>query len=258
MGITVKTSEYIREFDELCTEYGLSKDSEVEGWDYLTLQMVWIEKKQGQFLTPEEIMADFSVMESAQFLLQLETNKRDVMEVTTHRVEGYESPHFFKISKMIYQGYLDKRVQKFQRLKFQENGVEVEKPAMILSKGYGGGFTGRAFIIPYPEGVVPQNIGWSIQELESIVAYERKMKGEWIRSQGISKKHSEQKSRRGELKLLIESLLPYVPASFNVTTKYAFIFDYMQHLDFFVDIDTGKNKFKTNTDKYRYIDNVLK
>ena len=60
------------------------------------------------------------------------------------------------------------------------------------------------------------------------------------------------------MKLLIESLLPYVPASFNVTTKYAFIFDYMQHLDFLVDIDTGKNKFKTNTDKYRYIDNVLK
>lgn len=266
MIITVKTSEYIREFDELCAEYGLSKD----GWElqdkelqkkcspYLTLQMLWVEKKQGQFLTPEEIMADFSVMESAQFLLQLETNKRDVLEVTTQRIEAYESQHFFKISKMMYQDYLDKRVQKCSRLRFLENGIEVEKPAMILLKGYGGGFTGRAFIIPYPEGVMPQKEGWSIEELESIVAYERKMKGEWIRSQGIAKKHSEQKSRRGELKSLIESLLPFVPASFQKAKKYAFVFDYMQHLDFFVDIDTGKNKFKTDSQKYRYIDNLFK
>lgn len=258
MEITIKTPEYIREFDELCANYGLSKDSKEEGWDYLSLQVIWVEKKQGQFLTTEEIIADFSVMEFAQLLLQLETNKRNVLEVTTHRIEGYESPHFFSISKLMYQEYLNKRVQKCARLRFWENGMEVEQPAMILSKGYGGGFTGRAFIIPYPEGVVPQKDGWSIEELQSIVDYERKMKGEWLRSQGISKKHSEQKSRRGELKSLIKSLLPFVPANFDITKRYAFVFDYMNNLDFFVDIDTGKNRFKTNSDKHRYIDNVLK
>lgn len=234
MEITVKTSEYIREFDELCTEYGLSKDSEVEGWDYLALQVIWIEKKQGQFFTTEEIIADFSGMESAMMLLQfLETSSNTFEVIVGSVTKVFECPVFFSEIKQFLIDMLNKRVQKFESLKFRENGVEVVKPAMILSKGYGGGFTGRAFIIPYPEGVIPQKECWSIEELTTIIKYEIQKKNEWLQSQGRKKRNSSQRTKRKEMKALVEYLLNFMPLNMNVMSQYAFMSDFMQRAGFF-------------------------
>ena len=234
MRITEKTPEYIREFDELCAKYNLSKDSQEEGWDYLTLQMIWIEKKQGEFFTPEEIMADFSAMESARMLIQFLQASSTTFGVIAGGVpNGFECPIFFEEIKQSLIDALNKKVTKHSMLQFKENGNEVKKPAMILSKGYGGGFTGRCYIIPYPNGVVPQQEGWSIEELTALIKYEIEMKRQWVQSQGKKKTNSSQRTRRQEMKALVELVLNYIPLNRNVVEKYVFISDFMQGAGFF-------------------------
>ena len=102
---------------------------------------------------------------------------------------------------------------------------------MILSKGFGS--TGRAYIVPYPEGAKPQQDGFSDAELGAIIDYENKAKEEWERSQGNTERwEGKGKSRLPELGRVAQEIKDLLPLDWKVVDKHCFVAEYMRRAGF--------------------------
>ncbi len=216
----METEKAIQEYKILCRANNLS------GYGYYALLSLLKDRLEKRFYTEEEIMSDFSVLENAMLLKQLLTSANGMTIIA-----GGASEQYGNASRSIMIGalvdYLDKRIQKRAKITAQ-SGLEITDLGanMILNKGYGGGGTGRAYLIPYPPGVLPQEEGYSIQELDTIIGYESIKQDEYKAYIGNKQggKHSLNPMLGHISEWIIDSFLP---KDWILENKLYFVFNYL-------------------------------
>lgn len=212
----------INEFNRLCESCGLS------GWGYTALLSLLIDRLEGRFLTEEEISSDFSALEIATLLRQL--NRAKTLSITVNRVNEKYGENMILVLTNALTDALNAHIQKRENITQEYRGNKTNLGAnMILNKGYGGGGTGRAFLIPYPNGELPQEDGFSKAELDAIINYERAQLEVYKASQGNG-------TRSRELGHLAEWIIDsFLPSDWVTDTKYFFVINYLiiaGYLDF--------------------------
>lgn len=212
----------IEEYKGLCRAYNFT------GYGYSALLSLLIDRLEERFYTEEEIMSDFSVLENASMLRQLLSSPNSMTITTGGATEQYGSAsRSIMISALV--NYLDQRIQKRSRMTSQSGLVITDLGAnMILNKGFGGGGTGRAYRIPYPPGVLPQEIGYSIEELNAIIGYESIKQDEYRAYMGNKQggKHSRNPLLGHICEWIIESFLP---EDWILENKLYFVFNYIAY-----------------------------
>lgn len=205
----LKQSGILADFEAICGEYGLP----AEGGNYYFLLDTFTRKRSGMAYTIEEILEDDLALELAEMLKQLSSSFGG-FSLQTGAKKDYKNPALVEVLKEALEAALQGRVEK-------------GREHMILSKGYGsGGDQGRAFIIPYPEGSTPQEKGFSKEELEAIITYEKEQRGLVEKMKGNVKNYSAP-TRNPELGKLVVFLKQYLPEEWNEATQNSFLADYL-------------------------------
>lgn len=227
-------SKYVPEFESLCKKYGLSSEQRYvdrdgnERGQYILLLDMYTRRKVGIYPTIEEIQADFSALDIARMLRQLL-----YLDGKSFSLNGqeYRNPTLGGLLIQFLTEALGKRVEKKESLNSSNpNYPLIGKPVMILSKG---GSTGRAYIIPYPEGAKPQQKGFSNAELNAIIDYESKAREEWEKSQGNTERwEGKGKSRLPELGRMAQVIKDLLPLDWKVVDKHNFVAEYMRGAGF--------------------------
>lgn len=211
-----------KEFDSICRACSLSESS----WEYNALLSLLNDRLAGRFITEEEALSDFSALEIATMLRQL-SRATELSISVNHVVEKYGNITIPILTSALTDS-LNARIQKKKKLTAQCGGGKITDIGanMILNKGGAGG---RAYLIPYPNGEKPQEVGFSKTELDTIIEYETIKKEEYKITQGNGT-HSR------ELGHLAEWIAEcFLPKEWNVYAKYFFVIHYLiiaGYLDF--------------------------
>ena len=222
-------NSFIAEFEALAEKYGLPKEGgsinenrlDQLASNYQLLQLIYVGRRSGQYFTSEEIVGDFSALEIARMLKQITQAEGDRFKIDYEGwIEWYNSPQLVVVLRQSLTDALSQRVKK-------GNGV------LVLFKGYGGGDTGRAFIIELPKGIKPQQGGFSEAELDAIIHSEKEAQSAWEITQGNKERNTDNvKSRRPELRDIAEHILGLLPTCWQKVDRYNFVADYMRGAGF--------------------------
>lgn len=228
-------SEALRDYEALTSDFGLPNEN--GDGSYYILQLMFVGRRRMQYymaeidsnkvsaedlpegwdsglvFTFEEICSDFSALEIARMLKQLEKSNGEITIEGGGRKNKY-SPELVEILKQSLNEALEQRVKK-------------GKDMMILDKGYGGGFTGRAFIIECP-GVdgTQKGTSFSKEELDAIISYETKAKEAWEKTQGNKEEYG--RTRLTELGKLSNEILAMLPKDWKVSHKQDFAIGFLR------------------------------
>lgn len=207
------------EFDSLCGEYGLRKG----GGGYVSLLTIFSNRRGGRFFTYYESLSDKSTLELARMLLSFRKGEDSIIVGG----EKYDSP---TLVEMLEKSLEDALRNNVKRVRKQMEGEESVGDYFIFFKPSGKGRK-RGYYFPYPEGVTPQEKGFSQDELEAILSIEKKMKEDLERMQGNVRDYTTP-SRNPELGELVLSLTNYLPEEWNDATRNAFLADFLQGAGF--------------------------
>lgn len=231
----------IQLYKDLCKAFGFT------GYGYYALLSLLIDRLNDRFYTEEEITSDFTALENARLLRQL----LKASELTI--IGGGVTEHYNSVSPIIIEGLiksLDSVVQKRSRI-IAQNGLEKTDLGanMILNKGWGGGGTGLAFRIPYPDGVTPQKEGYSIEELNAIIDYETIKQEEY--QNYLGNKWGGTYTRSPLLGHISEWIIEsFLPEDWITEDKLNFVFNYLAYAGY---LDHKPEAWKTkNIDRGEY------
>lgn len=210
--IYMQEQERIRdEFDALCDSYGLPKGK----YGYVSLLTIFANRRNGGFPTQGEFLADFSAMEIARMLKQLSFSNAGFSLVVGVVTKDYNSPTLVEVLKQSLVDALAERV-----VKVNSNGENY----MILYKS--SGRKKRGFYLSYPAGCSPQEVGFSENELDAIIDFERGLQDKVKKMQGNVRSNTTP-TKNPELGELVLSLMQYLPEEWSQATKNAFLADYL-------------------------------
>ena len=234
-------------FTCLCEQYNLPET--LEG--YLALKDFFDHRASNEEYTEEEIASDFTAMELAKMLLLLRDTSCFKIEIAPGHSATISDKKMIDLLVGYLTAELSNRIQKSENIVEEKCGGEKCKgPHLILCKGYGGGGTGRAYLIPYPSGSTPQKEGFSKEELNAIIKYEKQLKRKIDNYAGNNTRNPE----IGKLASWIRSLLP---KEWIVTDRDCFVFDYLLYCGF-LDFkgDDWKEKYVGKGERKRKYDQV--
>lgn len=210
-------------FNLLCEQYKLKEAHE----GYWLLKDFFEHRIKGEAFTDEEIASDFTAMEIASMLLLLRGKIK-------FKIEADHGCSITITDKRMIEslvGYLNmelnKRVNKRGNIVEEKGGdKKCLGPHLILNKGYGGGGTGRAYLIPYPLGCAPQKEGFSDKELEAIIHYEAQLK------ESICFFAGNANTRNPEIGKMSSWIISLLPNDWTRTDRNCFVFDYLSYSGF--------------------------
>lgn len=235
-------------FSLLCEQYNLPETHE----GYFTLKDYFDRRAEGEEYTEEEIASDFTAMELAKMLLLLRDTSSFKIEIAPGRSVFITDKKMIDSLVRYLTSELSDRIQKSENIVEEKRGTKKCKgPHLILCKGYGGGGTGRAYLIPYPSGSTPQKEGFSKEELNAIVKYEKQLKEKTDKYAG---NNNTRNPEIGKLASWIRSLLP---EEWTNTDRHCFVFDFLLYCGF-LDFkgDDWKEKFVGKGERKRKLDQV--
>ena len=210
-------------FSLLCEQYNLPETHE----GYFTLKDFFDRRAEGEEYTDEEIASDFTAMELAKMLLLLRDTSSFKIEIAPGRSAFITDKKMIDSLVRYLTAELSARIQKSENIVGGKCGIKKCKgPHLILCKGYGGGGTGRAYLIPYPSGSTPQKEGFSKVELNAIVKYEKQLK------EKIDNFAGNNNTRNPEIGKLASWILSLLPEEWINTDRDCFVFDYLLYCGF--------------------------
>lgn len=242
------TEEQKKPFDTLWESYNLPTGCS----EYWSLFDRWLGIRAGVYKTTEGLLSDRTALDCARLLLQLRCCAAGVFSMAVGRNEWVEYQNTALVEAM--ESGLQERLASV---------VEKADGALILGKGFGGGDTGRAFIIDCPDSN-PKEADFSDAELDAIVSFEESTQREVKRLQGYKQKDKGNKDA-GKSMLpdmgLTASLILKTLKGMGVSDYRAccFAFDFMLRsgmLDF--RIDKGVFENLDNRGKKEYVRNWIK
>lgn len=221
------TKDQQKEFEAFWKSYNLPPDTNA----YWTLFDMWLGFRSGQYKTDIDILGDTTAYDCARLLKQLNEaiGGEFSLECGLKGGEKYKNPALLKM----LQESLNTTLSAY---------VEKRKGVLILSKCYGGGDTGRAFIIDCPDSN-PKEADFSDAELTAIVRFEEstqrevnKLQGRKVRNRDNSKNYdgAGKSAELGlEATIILEIIkgLHFIPKGEDVDKiifRYNFVFEFME------------------------------
>lgn len=236
-------------FSVLCKQYNLPETHE----GYFALMDFFDRRQNNKRYTEEEIASDFTAMELAKMLLLLQGTGSFRIEVAPGHHTTISDKKMIDSLVGYLTGELSNRIQKSENIVEDKGGVKKCKgPHLILCKGYGGGGTGRAYLIPYPPGSSLEKEGFSEVELKAIIKYEKQLKDI------IDKYAGNKNTRNPEIGKLASWILSLLPGEWIYTDRNCFVFDYLLYCGFldFKGDDWKMKFFVGKSDRKRKSDQV--
>jgi len=194
--------------------------------------------EEGRFFTDEDLLLDDSSYQSAKMLRQLmklDKERHDLTLIVKGVQEQYSSSIVIDSLKETLIDNLSKVIEKHKGVK--RNGVDIED-YMLLSIGYGGGYTGRSFLIPCKNIMEVNENGFSKEELDLIIDYWDKELNPHLQSllgriQYDKLNEGKDKVKRRQMfgyyaNMLLYNINEVDKTDIRITDKYCFICDFLQ------------------------------